>query len=99
MKKTFVLMFLIFSVIAAASCTVVVKERPSKWAIVNTFGENDVIKVWRMDGLAGESIAVLTPGTKVRILKVKAHSVLIELPGGNTGWISRKHFGADLEVY
>jgi hypothetical protein len=59
----------------------------------------DVIKIWRVDGLAGESFAELKPGTRVKILKVKAHSVLIELPSGDTGWINRKHLGKDLEEY
>jgi hypothetical protein len=98
MKKTVLFMSLVLAAFVFASCTVVVKERP-RWAVVNTYGNVDVIKVWRVDGLAGESVAELQPGTKVKILKIKPHAVLIELPGGNTGWISRKHFGKDLEVY
>jgi len=97
MKKimTFALLFL--TLIVFASCMVEVK-RPARWAIVNTYGNVDVIKVWSMDGLAGESIAVLQPGTRVKILRVRPNAVLIEMPNGNTGWVNRRHFGRDLEM-
>jgi hypothetical protein len=99
-KRIFACILLLMALLMAASCTVIVKEKSTaRWAVVNTYGGVDVIKVWRMDGLAGESLAVLQPGTKVKILKVKPHAVLIEMPGGNTGWVNRKHFGRDLEVY
>jgi hypothetical protein len=97
MKKiaTFALLFL--TLLVFASCVVVVKK-PARWAIVNTYGNVDVIKVWSMDGLAGESIAVLKPGTRVKILRIRPNAVLIELPNGNTGWVNRRHFGRDLEM-
>lgn len=99
MKKTVFAVSLFLAALMFASCMVVVKERPARWAVVNAYGNVDVIKVWRVDGLAGDTVAELQSGTKVKILRIKPHAVLIELPSGDTGWISRKHFGRDLEAY
>ena len=81
-----------------ASCTVVVKERPGRTVVVKKYGNVEVIKVWRSHEMTGEAVVTINPGEKVRILKVRPKAVLIELPNGNTGWIARGHFDADIEA-
>ena len=98
MKKLTAILTMLLLVFALASCTVVVKEHPGRWAVVTTTGA-DVIKVWKVDGLSGETLQVLEPGTKVKILKVRPYAVMIELPSGDTGWVNRKHFSRDLEEF
>jgi len=98
MKKFLVLFFSLAALMMAASCVVVVKKPVARWAVVNSAGA-DVIKVWGLEGMSGATVTVLQPGTRVKILRIRPNSVLIELPGGATGWVNRKHFGADLIEY